>query len=282
MFNFFKSRVEFITTPKINFYIENIIDKAEDFIYIVTPFIKLNERLNELLRIKREQGIPVYLICRKDTIKQTEFENLFSQIYDRKTLHGKAILSEKSCIVTSMNLYEFSQVNNDEMGFYLERKIFTSGYHAVFAEIKKIISQCSNKFRQKQNNENSFNAVSYTANHDFVIGTKYNIEEISKQFDIKQKIGGIRISEHGDIFAFTYKKSPYSNEVKGEITFLNGQKCNNGELKYNNEKLYKAFQNKHLIYYFIDNVYQGQYLICQKPYTNDSKQWIFPIKKAII
>lgn len=41
MFNFFKSNVEFMTTPKINYYIENIIDKAEEFIYIVTPFIKI-------------------------------------------------------------------------------------------------------------------------------------------------------------------------------------------------------------------------------------------------
>lgn len=279
MFSFFKSKVEFITTPKINFYIESIIDKAEEFIYIVTPFIKINMRLNELLRMKREQGIPVYLICRKDSMEQAEVNDLFSQVYDRKTLHAKAILSEKSCIVTSMNLYEFSQVNNDEMGFYLERTIFSDAYNSVLAEIKKILSQCPNKFRQKQNNENSFNTVPNRANHNFVVGTTYNIDEISKQHGIKQKLGGIRVSEHGDVFVFTYKKSTYPNEIKGQITFLNGQKCNNGELKYNNEKLYKAYQNKQLIYYFIDNVYQGQYIICQQPYTNDSKQWIFPIKK---
>ena len=247
MFNFFKSNVEFMTTPKINYYIENIIDKAEEFIYIVTPFIKINKRLNELIRIKREQGIPVYLICRKDSISQPEFENLFSQIYDRKTLHAKTILSEKSCIVTSMNLYEFSQINNDEMGFYLERKIFNNGYHSVFAEIKKIVSQCSNKFQQEQNKKTSDTSISKQVKHDFIIGTQYNIDDISKQYGIKQKISGIRISEHGDIFVFTYSKSAYSNEVKGEITYLNGQRCNNGELKYNNEKLYKAYENRQLI-----------------------------------
>lgn len=122
-----------------------------------------------------------------------------------------------------MNLYEFSQVNNDEMGFYLDRTIFYSGFHSVFAEIKKIISQCSNKFLQEQNNENNYNTHSNIANNSLIVGTKYNIDEISDQYDIKQKLGGIRVSEHGDIFVFTYKNSKYSNEVKGEITFLNGQ-----------------------------------------------------------
>ena len=36
-------------------------------------------------------------------------------------LHAKCYLSETSALVTSMNLYEFSQVNNHEMGISLTK-----------------------------------------------------------------------------------------------------------------------------------------------------------------
>lgn len=38
-----------------------------------------------------------------------------------KNLHAKCYLNEELCIVTSLNLYEFSKVNNNEMGVLLRR-----------------------------------------------------------------------------------------------------------------------------------------------------------------
>ena len=38
-----------------------------------------------------------------------------------KNLHAKCYLNEESCIVSSLNLYEFSQVNNNEMGILISK-----------------------------------------------------------------------------------------------------------------------------------------------------------------
>lgn len=38
-----------------------------------------------------------------------------------KNLHAKCYLNENEAIITSMNLYEFSQMNNNEMGIHLTK-----------------------------------------------------------------------------------------------------------------------------------------------------------------
>ena len=45
-----------------------------------------------------------------------------------KNLHAKCYLNESLCIITSLNLYEFSQVNNNEMGVLIRRAEDTDLY----------------------------------------------------------------------------------------------------------------------------------------------------------
>ena len=40
----------------------------------------------------------------------------------RKDLHAKCYLNEDMALLTSMNLYEFSEKNNDEMGVLVSRE----------------------------------------------------------------------------------------------------------------------------------------------------------------
>ena len=53
-------------------------------------------------------------------------------------LHAKCYISESACIITSLNLYEFSQVNNNEMGVYIERDDGAL-YQDAYAEAQRII-----------------------------------------------------------------------------------------------------------------------------------------------
>lgn len=38
-----------------------------------------------------------------------------------KNLHAKCYLNEAACIIGSLNLYDFSQVNNNEMGVWIDK-----------------------------------------------------------------------------------------------------------------------------------------------------------------
>ncbi len=42
------------------------------------------------------------------------------QLLSCDNLHAKCYMSEKACVITSMNMYDFSEHNNREMGILLE------------------------------------------------------------------------------------------------------------------------------------------------------------------
>lgn len=56
-----------------------------------------------------------------------------------KDLHAKCYLNEKEAIITSMNLYEFSQVNNNEMGIYIEKEKDGELYKDLMEEAQRLI-----------------------------------------------------------------------------------------------------------------------------------------------
>ena len=56
-----------------------------------------------------------------------------------KNLHAKCYLNEESGIITSLNLYEFSQVNNNEMGVQIRRSEDSELYREAYEEAQRII-----------------------------------------------------------------------------------------------------------------------------------------------
>jgi hypothetical protein len=56
-----------------------------------------------------------------------------------QNLHAKCYLNEKEAIITSMNLYDFSQVNNNEMGIYVTKAEDAELYSAIYAESMRLV-----------------------------------------------------------------------------------------------------------------------------------------------
>ena len=81
--------------------------------------------MKELLADKNRLKIDVRIVYGKSELQPQEIEWLRGLTFVRtsfcKNLHAKCYLSETMCIITSLNLYEFSQVNNNEMGILIER-----------------------------------------------------------------------------------------------------------------------------------------------------------------
>ena len=56
-----------------------------------------------------------------------------------KNLHAKCYLNENEALLTSMNLYEFSQVNNNEMGLIVSRETEPELYNEINQESMRIV-----------------------------------------------------------------------------------------------------------------------------------------------
>ena len=124
---------EFLKDSQVLIAIEELIDNADQFLLLISPYIKLHERVKTKLRQKMNKPeLEVVLIFGKnedDTSKSLskdgfEFLKQFPNItigYEKR-LHAKYYASEEFSIVTSMNLHEFSQNNNIEVAIKLMAK----------------------------------------------------------------------------------------------------------------------------------------------------------------
>jgi phosphatidylserine/phosphatidylglycerophosphate/cardiolipin synthase-like enzyme len=56
-----------------------------------------------------------------------------------QNLHAKCYLNESEALITSMNLYEFSQVNNEEMGILVSRAEDPALYAEVYEDAFRLI-----------------------------------------------------------------------------------------------------------------------------------------------
>lgn len=134
---------KFLNTSATNYFLEELIKDAKDRLILISPFLKLNDRVRELLEDKNRLKIDVRVVYGKSELSHEEMTWLNSLTFIRtsfcKNLHAKCYLNEDLCIVTSLNLYEFSQVNNNEMGILLRRSEDTEIYKDAYEEAQRII-----------------------------------------------------------------------------------------------------------------------------------------------
>lgn len=134
---------KFLNTSATNYYLEELIKKAKERIILISPYLKLNDRVKELLEDKNRLKIDIRIIYGKSELQPEEITWLKSQDYIRtsfcKNLHAKCYLNEESCIITSLNLYEFSQINNNEMGIFIHRNEDVDLYNDSYEEAQRLI-----------------------------------------------------------------------------------------------------------------------------------------------
>lgn len=134
---------KFLNTSATNYFLEELIKEAKDRLILISPFLKLNDRIKELLSDKNRLKIDVRIVYGKSELQPAEMSWLQELTYIRtsycKNLHAKCYLNESLCIITSLNLYEFSQVNNNEMGVLIQRSEDTDLYRDAYEEAQRII-----------------------------------------------------------------------------------------------------------------------------------------------
>ena len=134
---------EFLTTTGISFRLEGIIKSATERLVIISPFLKVNERIKELLEDKGRLKIDIRVIYGKNELQPGRKQLARIDDFDKDKLLQKSsrecYLNENEALLTSMNLYEFSQQNNNEMGIIVSREIEPELYNQIWEESKRIV-----------------------------------------------------------------------------------------------------------------------------------------------
>lgn len=134
---------EFLDTQGVSYYLKKLIDNAEDKLYLISPYLQLNNQLKLSLEDRHKFSIDIVMIYGKvSEINPTDSEWLNSmpgiKLMFHKDLHAKCYFNEKEAIVTSMNLYMFSQQNNVEMGIYISKENDEKLYGQIAQEVDRI------------------------------------------------------------------------------------------------------------------------------------------------
>lgn len=134
---------KFLNTSATTYLLEELIKNADEKLILISPYLKINNKIKELLEDKNRMKIDIRIVYGKAELKPLEIAWLAKMEYIRtsycKDLHAKCYLSEKEAIITSLNLYEFSQINNNEMGVHISRDIDHELYIDTLKESQRLI-----------------------------------------------------------------------------------------------------------------------------------------------
>ncbi len=131
---------EFLDTSGISFAIENIIKNARNGeLVLISPYLSLSKTLFERLKDTERNNVKIILIYGKDELKPDErnqlrqLKNLSLRFFEN--LHAKCYYNHDSMVITSMNMIEFSEKNNREMGVLIRKEDVNDS--KVFSDAKR-------------------------------------------------------------------------------------------------------------------------------------------------
>lgn len=133
----------FLNTSGTTFFLEELIKNTHGRLVLVSPFLRINPRMRQLLEDADGMEIEIDVVYGKSELRPDEEAWLATlqnaQISYCENLHAKCYLNETTAIVTSMNLYDFSQVNNNEMGILVDRHADTDCFVEVEKEALRLV-----------------------------------------------------------------------------------------------------------------------------------------------
>ena len=142
---------KFLTTQEVSGQLAEIIRSANERIVLISPYLQIDERYKRRIESKARSGVEVHIVYRKPELRPEE-EKWLDSVDSIKTsrckdLHAKCYFNESMALLTSMNLYRYSEGNNYEMGVLISLEEDEALYNDVVDEADHIIEDVSEKVR---------------------------------------------------------------------------------------------------------------------------------------
>jgi len=134
---------EFITSGNIAFQIKKIITEARENIYIVVPALAMTRELYELLKDASERNINISFLYGNNELDPSEIATLAElknfKLHCIPDINSRCYYNETVMLITSMNIYEFSDNNRFDMGVLIYRDSDRELYTKASNEISSMI-----------------------------------------------------------------------------------------------------------------------------------------------
>ena len=120
--------VKFLETTGVTYELTELIKKSKEKLWLITPYIEINDQIRGHIRSSDARNVDIRVIFRKDSkIKPDDLSFLnnlkMKHLFECKDLHAKCYLNENTAIITSMNLYDYSQTHNREIGIKIDKEV---------------------------------------------------------------------------------------------------------------------------------------------------------------
>lgn len=116
---------KFLTTKQISSELEELIREADKTLYLVSPYLKLSKDFQELVNSRNKNEKKTIIIYGKSDLTPQQLQFLtglrFVYLKFHENLHAKAYANDNKLILGSMNFYEYSMINNKEMGVLFDK-----------------------------------------------------------------------------------------------------------------------------------------------------------------
>jgi phosphatidylserine/phosphatidylglycerophosphate/cardiolipin synthase-like enzyme len=133
---------DFLDTTAISYNIEKLLKSARQRIILISPYLKFRPRIRELIEDAIRRNVVVQIVHGKSLrCDEAERFRVIKGVHVTfcKNVHAKCYLNEDFGIVTSLNLYDFSEAKNQEMGILFRRSSDFEIYQQAVEEAERII-----------------------------------------------------------------------------------------------------------------------------------------------
>jgi len=135
---------DFLTTLGITSNIEQIINYAKKEIVLISPYYQVSEVFYNRLFEASERRVNITIVFGKVWLKEDEYHTFMGipnlELYFCENLHAKCFFNEHKMVISSMNMYAYSERNNREMGVLIDRNSDTQVYDNAKQEGISIIN----------------------------------------------------------------------------------------------------------------------------------------------
>jgi hypothetical protein len=116
---------KFLNTKGLINWIPKIINETQRELVIITPYMQLSDTIYDCLVNANRRGVETIIIYRENKLSDKEKAKLLAldnlNLMHHPNVHAKCYYNENYLLIASMNLYEYSEKNNREMGVLLHK-----------------------------------------------------------------------------------------------------------------------------------------------------------------
>ncbi|MFA7615115.1 MAG: phospholipase D family protein [Weeksellaceae bacterium] len=216
---------KFLKDDILNSELQKIIEDSKDTLILISPYIKLHEKLKFYLKNKIEEHyLNIFVVFGKneDDISKSlskedfDFLKIFPNIEIRyqKRLHAKYYANESKGILTSMNLYSYSHDNNIEFGILTEKGNILKKDNVdadAWNFFKNVIQQSKIYFKRSPQYKSKLIGEKYTGSitEDDLLTELYENQHSKAPFQTKAKVTSINERSKYGFCIRTGEKIPF-------------------------------------------------------------------------